>query len=364
MTPMEITLLVIGVIIFVVSFFIKEKPGERSEEDIEQEQREIRQLMEHELDNMKLRVNDAADETVEYAMDKAERSLEKISNEKIMAVSDYSNMIMEEIDKSHKEVMFLYDMLSDKQTDVKNSVRKAEAAVKEVKEVYDQSFQEVHAGYDGSSQGVSGYTEGSYDQPLNDQAAFEMPSYNPPAYEMPSTDQENYEPDPSGFEPLNFEEIYSGAGDEFGGDPQTGQSDQWSENTVIKADKPLTAIDMLKARQIEVGLKPVFNTLNPESYNQEAISDAMLTDPQDVFKPVNFERVAQPQQQHKQETAPVRKEEPKKSMGSFMKGFGVSKGNNNQKIIELHEQGKSTVDIAKELNLGVGEVKLVIDLYK
>ena len=47
-----------------------------------------------------------------------------------------------------------------------------------------------------------------------------------------------------------------------------------------------------------------------------------------------------------------------------MKGFGSGKANNNQKIIELHEQGKSTVEIAKELNLGVGEVKLVIDLFK
>ena len=38
--------------------------------------------------------------------------------------------------------------------------------------------------------------------------------------------------------------------------------------------------------------------------------------------------------------------------------------NNNEKILKMHRQGKSTVEIAKELGLGVGEVKLVIDLYK
>ena len=102
---MEITLLVIGVIIFIASFFIKDRKAVKSERDIEEEQRQIRKLMEHELDDMKSRVNDATDETVEYAMEKAERSLEKLSNEKIMAVSDYSNMVMEEIDKNHKEVM-------------------------------------------------------------------------------------------------------------------------------------------------------------------------------------------------------------------------------------------------------------------
>ncbi len=48
---------------------------------------------------------------------------------------------------------------------------------------------------------------------------------------------------------------------------------------------------------------------------------------------------------------------------SFMKG--ARKGNNNnEKILELHKAGKSNIAIAKELGLGVGEVKLVIDLFE
>lgn len=38
--------------------------------------------------------------------------------------------------------------------------------------------------------------------------------------------------------------------------------------------------------------------------------------------------------------------------------------NYNDRIMELYKSGKSNVAIARELNLGVGEVKLVIDLYK
>ena len=38
--------------------------------------------------------------------------------------------------------------------------------------------------------------------------------------------------------------------------------------------------------------------------------------------------------------------------------------NKNEQILELYRQGKSNVVIAKTLGLGVGEVKLVIDLYK
>ena len=37
--------------------------------------------------------------------------------------------------------------------------------------------------------------------------------------------------------------------------------------------------------------------------------------------------------------------------------------NNNEKIRELHKAGKSNMAIAKELGLGIGEVKLVLDLF-
>ena len=40
------------------------------------------------------------------------------------------------------------------------------------------------------------------------------------------------------------------------------------------------------------------------------------------------------------------------------------KRNNNEKILELNRLGMSSVAIAKELGLGVGEVKLVIGLFK
>ena len=38
--------------------------------------------------------------------------------------------------------------------------------------------------------------------------------------------------------------------------------------------------------------------------------------------------------------------------------------NSNDRILELHKAGKSNMAIAKELGLGIGEVKLVIDLFE
>ncbi len=133
MTPMEITLLIIGVIIFCLSFVLKDR-NEPAAQGIDEEKlrEEVRRITDKEYDSINLKVKEATDSSIEYAMEKSERALEKVSNEKIMALSEYSNTIMEEINKSHKEVMFLYDMLTDKQTDLKNTVRKAEAVTREV----------------------------------------------------------------------------------------------------------------------------------------------------------------------------------------------------------------------------------------
>ena len=43
--------------------------------------------------------------------------------------------------------------------------------------------------------------------------------------------------------------------------------------------------------------------------------------------------------------------------------YDISEINHNPQILRLYKSGKDIVEIAKELGLGKGEVKLVIDLY-
>ena len=47
-----------------------------------------------------------------------------------------------------------------------------------------------------------------------------------------------------------------------------------------------------------------------------------------------------------------------------VKNVENKKINSNGRILELHRAGKSNMAIARELGLGIGEVKLVIDLYE
>lgn len=133
MTALEISLIIIGIAAIAVSYFISEKVAEEklkeaarelvlSEESREALKNQTKETVENILENM-----------TEDIAGKTERELEKLSNEKIMSVHDYSNTVLEEINKNHNEVMFLYSMLDDKDKEIKNTVREVQNAVKAVR---------------------------------------------------------------------------------------------------------------------------------------------------------------------------------------------------------------------------------------
>lgn len=235
MEMMEIVLLIAGGIIFVLSFLIPEKKGSVSARTEEEAKKEIEKLVNKELDNVRGHVDDVVDEAITYAMEKTERSLERLSNEKIMAVSEYSDTVLAEIHKNHEEAMFLYDMLNSKHVNLKNTVSEVNRTVKEAEETV------------------------------------------------------------SGFQKLTPEKV--------------------TEAEVPKAVPKNSAV---KAKE----------------------EKSPKTDERDLTEIEQTGRV------------------------SFLEDTDADGRNNNERILELYHQGKSKVAIAKELGLGVGEVKLVIDLFK
>lgn len=238
MSATEVILMIAGGIIFILSFIVPLKGEETSVENRELARDEIKDMVSKELEGIKSHVDEVVEETIEYAMEKTERSLERLSNEKIMAVNEYSDTVLQEINKNHQEVMFLYDMLNDKHTNIKNTVSEVNKTVKEVAETTKEAEAVVSS----------------------------FQKLTPEVVEIPE---------------------------------------------VIEVSDTLHSIDAdaddMKALQELVGIAPEI---------------------------------------------------------SFMDEVDDQGMNNNEKIIELHNQGKSNVVIAKELGLGVGEVKLVIDLYK
>ncbi len=135
MNTWTIVFLIIGAIILVVSFIIPMRKEEKIDATDALAKREIEDLVSMEMGSIKSHVDEVVEEAIEYAMEKTERSLERLSNEKIMAVSEYSDTVLKEIQRNHEEVMFLYDMLNDKHKNLQNTVSEVNKTVKEAKEV-------------------------------------------------------------------------------------------------------------------------------------------------------------------------------------------------------------------------------------
>lgn len=243
MGALEIVLLIVGGVIFVLSFLIP-SGKEVDKETRELVQDEVKKMVSGEVNGAKGKIEDITEETVNYAIEKAERSLERISNEKIMAVSEYSDTVLEDINKNHNEVMFLYDMLNDKHQNIKSTVSQVEKTVKE------------------------------------------------------------------------------------------------AEKTAKKAVKEAESAKIAE------------DTKEKEAVSQKT-SDFKVLTPQKVSEAVPAKKVIKS----------AAAAEPPELDISFMKE-GNKSGNNNERILQMHNDGKSNVAIAKELGLGVGEVKLVIDLFE
>lgn len=121
MTGMEIALLILGILVFIASFIVPETMKEPGEEGNRISDEKIKEMVDGQIRTAKEQLQDTTDETIQYAMEKAERSLERITNEKITAVSEFSDTVLSDINKNHQEVMFMYDMLHDKQKNLKET---------------------------------------------------------------------------------------------------------------------------------------------------------------------------------------------------------------------------------------------------
>jgi uncharacterized protein YneF (UPF0154 family) len=115
MTVIEITLIIISIIFLIGSFFVQEK---LSQKDIDQithmSEAQLRVIVENQLKGADSKVEDIIGVEVEEQIATIRRAMEKLSNEKIMAINEYSDTVLESMNKTHNEIMFLYSMLNDK----------------------------------------------------------------------------------------------------------------------------------------------------------------------------------------------------------------------------------------------------------
>lgn len=130
MSPVEIIFVLLGIGILIVSCFVGNKEEKTDtgillhEEALELQKQELKKYAEQLL-------REKSEETVI----KTDDYLSKLSNEKIISVNDFSKQILEKIETNHKEVVFLYDMLNQKEDEIKQTVQQFDLEKDELKEV-------------------------------------------------------------------------------------------------------------------------------------------------------------------------------------------------------------------------------------
>lgn len=139
MSPLEICLIIVGVMCIAVSFIFVGKDDNTTKS-------QTVLLSETQIEQVTKQIDAIIDEQMDGLEERTEVSMEKISNQKIMELGEYADTVLEQINKNHTETMFLYDMLNNKTKDVKKVISdskkefnsstniKADEAVKKIQE--------------------------------------------------------------------------------------------------------------------------------------------------------------------------------------------------------------------------------------
>lgn len=274
MTGLEIALLTIGLIVIVASFVFSSK----SDGDTIHNVKDVT-FTDKQKEDIKKQITDILDEQIENVKEQTEISLDKLSNQKMLEMNEYSDTILQEINRNHNEVMFLYDMLNEKKKEINNTVRDMNVTKKEIEK-----------------------------------------SKTVPKKQTVIDSIKDMSEDTGGF---------------------------------------MASEELLREEQKDVDTRKK-DILNQLDAVVEAVSDDVSADLEAVEKkPKKRTSTGRTAAKRMKETV---KKETIREDNRDPKAFET--GNNNEKILQLSKEGKSNVEIAKELGLGIGEVKLVIDLFK
>ena len=320
----EIILIVAGFAAILIGYLLP-AGKDLDEEDKVLMEKEIRELVRREVEDQKETIEDMVDDTVENSLDRTERAMERISNEKLSAIGEYSDTVINDIHKNHDEVMFMYDMLNDKHKNLTNVVSEVTKKADEAKQV----VRDAEATAKEAQEATSSLKAATPD--------------NVRAILLDETDDTL-----SGIKiPVKAKETVP--------EPVT----QIKEEEPEKAPEPVRVVKPETPPAVESGYVDEKNIKELEAMHAEVLTADQISN----LRVIGGKGKEETSSKVVQITEAVRVEGKSKNPDRNMKELTANDPvSQNKQIIEMHKAGKSNMVIARELGLGIGEVKLVIDL--
>ncbi|MCR5665774.1 MAG: hypothetical protein K6G01_02990 [Eubacterium sp.] len=134
MVFLEGMMIAIGVILMIGSFFVMEKLSPKELQKVaEISDEEIKKIVEKGMQSAQNQVDEKVDVLVEESVEHVEGKLDHLTNEKIMAVDEFSQTILEKIHTNHEEVMFLYSMLNDKHSELTDFANELQTSINDLR---------------------------------------------------------------------------------------------------------------------------------------------------------------------------------------------------------------------------------------
>lgn len=312
MTTFEITLILVGIVFLIGSFMVKDKLSKNDLDKIaDMSAEELKVITEKEIKNAELAIDGMLDEHIASKTDETKRDLEKETNSKIMAINEYSDTVLDSINKSHNEIMFLYSMLNDKHeelTRLSGNIEKITAQAK-------KTFESVEA------------------SKINNLSNKTVLNAKPVVNAAPVSNRQAV----TESRGIASSDIVTG-----------------TKNTASVKTQNVSAQNMMSqhvaAQNIMSQNTAVRNTAVPNMAAQNAVAQNVAVSNMTAQNMTASNTTMQSRNLSDTDVQSGRV-------------YDISEINHNPQILRLYKSGKNIVEIAKELGLGKGEVKLVIDLY-
>lgn len=299
MLTTEIVLIVLGFISICLSFFVANK----KKQDNADEENMVRTAdiwTEKDEEVVIRHINEILEERGMELVETTEDQMNRICNEKIMAIDEFTKPLLDKIHVNHEEVVFMYNMLGEKQ-----------------KEIQKQKMEET------LQTAVPTIT------PISDEKTVPPVSSRPVQDETPPEEVE-----------------------------KSGRQKPAPAPAPVPAPKPKPTGLERAHRRTEAAIVPPVQApgsdelVKPSVHRQEVVGDSRGTQVRTSLSGIDQAKVQM--QRPSKETV----------MHEIQDPTGVRERDVEDRVRILYKQGKSVVDISKELNIGQGEVKLMIAMYK
>ena len=365
MGAIEIILILLGIVVFIVSFLLPAGKTDSAAGAATVSEEDIHNMLEKEVTGVRSQISEIADETITYSMEKTERSMERLTNEKMMAINEYSDTVLSEINKNHKEVVFLYDMLNDKHDNLLSTVSEASKTASEIKQAVcdvEVSAKEAQEKVRAVQESVSEVMSFAKEVAAERQAAMVNSVYMAEAAQGTGS---------LGAAPAGMQNMAgSGTAAQGMNGAAAGMQNAAGAAALSGEDEgEISDFRPIMPERVEI----IGNA--PDGYGDSTDGeDAFLSDGSGAASDrldKKVRRQTRIRKEAKEETraagaASGRLQVSPAEVPEIAVAMHTEQGsrNNNERILELHRAGKSNMAIAKELGLGIGEVKLVIDLFE